>query len=248
MGIVVIGLIMLAVAVITAMSIPAKRGPNRPFVRYGIVGEVIGGDGTTPNTGRQGKTGEAITGLAHGKYYEPASRGRLFAAADNGAGVVVQVTVTTVATLTLHNPANSGKKLSIKKVAIAYFTGTLGAGAWYHAALPPGNTLPSGGTAPAVQCLDVGNQSGPAPVGVLRTGATVVSASGFILYPFASSLPILASTANNPFPINEDVNGAIVLEPGAQYQLVGVFGGTGSSPKVAAGMIWEEVPIAAQNG
>ncbi len=248
MEIVVIGLIMLAVAVITAMSIPERRGNNRPFVRLGIVGEVLGGDGTTPPTGRSGKTGETITGLAHGKYYEPASRGRLFCAADNGAGVTVQVTVTTAATLTLHNPANSGKRISISRVVIAYFTGTLGAGAWYHAALPPGNTLPSGGTAPTVQCLDVGNQSGPAPVGVLRTGATVVSASGFILYPFASSLPVLASTANNPFKVDEDVNGAIVLEPGAQYQLVGVFGGTGSSPKVAVGMVWEEIPIVAQNG
>lgn len=246
MGILFLAAVMVVVAIITAYAIPVRKYGK--WARFGIVGEVLGGDLSTPVSGRQGKTGEAIVGTAHGKYYETASRGRMFAAADNGAGVTVQVTITTTATLTLHNPANSGKRLTLKKLSVAYFTGTLGAGAWYHAALPPGNTLPSGGTAPTVQCTDVGNQSGAAAVGVLRTGATVVSASGFILYPFASSMPILASSANNPFRLVEDIDGAIVLEPGAQYQLVGVFGGTGSSPKVAVGLLWEEVPIVATQG
>ena len=232
-GALLLGGIMLAVAIVTSTY---------------AVGAQLGGDGTTPPTGRQAKTGEAAVVQTHGKYYEAASRGTLFASADNGAGVTVQVTVTTTATLTLHNPAGSGKRLALKKLSVAYFSGTLGAGAFYHAALPPGNTLPSSGTAPAIQNCDVGNQSAAAPVGVLRTGSTVISASGFILYPFASSLPILASTANNPFTIIEDIDGAIVLEPGAQYQLVGVFGGAGSSPKVAVGMLWEEVPIVATQG
>lgn len=240
MGIVIASLVIFVLAYLTSSSLPVRR--------CGIVGVVLGGDNTTPPSGRQAKTGEAVITAAHGKYYEAASRGTLFAAADNGAGVTVQVSVTTTATLTLHNPAGSGKRLALKKLTVAYFSGTMPAGAFYHAALPPGNTLPSSGTTPTVQNCDVGNQSASAAVGVLKTGATVVSASGFILYPFASSLPILASTANNPFTIIEDIDGAIVLEPGAQYQLVGVFGGAGSSPKVAVGLLWEEVPISGSNG
>lgn len=210
------------------------------------VGPTYLADGNTPSTGRQTKTGDAGISQCHGKYYEPSSRGVLFCAADAGVGVAVTVTLTTTATATLHNPLGSAKRLSLKKVAIAYFSGTMPAGALYHGYLVPGNTLPSSGTAPTVVCMDIGNQSGVLPVGVMRTAATVVAAN--ILYPFASSLPVLASTAVWATPCLEDVDGAITLEPGAQYQLVCVAGGAGSSPKVGVGFVWEEIPIVAANG
>jgi hypothetical protein len=214
--------------------------------RWGVVGPVPGGDGSTPPTGRQAKTGESVVAQAHGKYYEASSRGVLFCACDQGAGIVVQVTITTTATLTLHNPVNSQKRLSIKKVALAYFNGTLGAGAWYHGYNPVGTVLPASGTNLPPVCLDIGNDSVAAAVGVCRSGPTVVA--GTVLYPLGSSLPILASTANNPFQIIEDVDGAITLEPGAVWQLLGVFGGTGSSPKVSAGIVWEEIPYVSSQG
>lgn len=214
--------------------------------RWGLVGPQPGADGTTPASGRQGKTGEAIVASAHGKYYEAASRGVLFAACDQGVGITVQVTITTTATLTLHNPLGSQKRLSIKKLSIAYFNGTLGAGAWYHGFNLPNTALPTGGTTLTSRCTDIGSQSGVVAVGVALSGATVVA--GTALYPFASSLPILASSVAAPFLVNEDVNGAIVLEPGGIYQLLGVFGGTGSAPKVAAGILWEEIGIVASNG
>lgn len=218
----------------------------RYFRRWGAVGPVLGADGTTPTTGRQGKTGEATVAQAHGKYYEAASRGVLFCACDQGIGVTQQVTITTTATLSLHNPAGSQKRLAIKKVSIAYFNGTLGGGAWYHGFNPPGTTLPSSGTGLTANCLDIGNQSGVVAVGVAISGSTVVA--GTCLYPFTSSAKILATTAV-PQPMwQEDVDGAIVLEPRAIYQLLGVFGDVGSSPKVAVGIVWEEVPIVAANG
>ena len=151
------------------------------------VGPVLGADGTTPATGRQGKTGEATVGQAHGKYFESASRGALFCGGDAGAGVAVQVSLTTAATCSLHNPANSGKRISIKKVSVTYFSGTLGAGSFYHGYLAPGSTLPSSGTANGPTCLDIGNQSGVAGVGVFLYGPTVVA--GKTLWPFASTLP-----------------------------------------------------------
>ncbi len=196
-------------------------------------------DGNEIATGRQAKTGESVVTSAHGKYYEAASRGVLYAAGDQGAGVVVQVTITTTGILSLHNPLKSKFRLAIKKVAIAYFTGTLGAGAFYHAFNPVGTTLPTSGTVLASSCTNIGNIQAAAAVGVASTGATVVAAT--VLWPFASSLPILASTAVAPPPWIEDVDGAIVLEPGGVYQLVGVFGGAGSSPKVSCGILWEEI-------
>ena len=212
-----------------------------------VVGPVLGADGTTPSTGRQGKTGEAAVVQVHGKYYEAASRGTLFSAADAGAGVAVTATITTTATFTLHNPLNSQKRIAIKKLSVAYFSGTLGAGAFYHGHLPPGNTLPSSGTALTARNMDIGNQSGVAAVGVATTAATVVA--GLVLYPFASLFPVLATSAvSGPVQCTEDVDGAIVLEPGAQYQLLGVFGAAGTTPKVDIGCLWEEIGIVASNG
>lgn len=214
--------------------------------RFGAVGPQPGGDGTTPPTGRQAKTGDAVVTQGHGKYYEAAGRGVLFAACDQGVGIVVQVTITTAATLCLYNPANSQKRIAISKVALAYFSGTLGAGAWYHGFNPVGTAAPSGGTLLVSNCTDIGNDSVLVAVGVCRSGATVVA--GTVLYPVGSSLPILASTAGDPFSIEEDVDGAIVLEPGGIWQLLGVFGGTGSSPKISAGIVWEEIPYVSSQG
>jgi hypothetical protein len=44
--------------------------------------------------------------------------------------------------------------------------------------------------------------------------------------------------------ITEDVDGAIILEPGGGWCLEGV-GAAGSSPLVTVGVVWEEEPISA---
>ncbi len=212
----------------------------------GVVGPVLGADGTIPATGRQGKTGEASVQQTHGKYYEASSRGVLFCAGDQGAGVVVQVSITTTGIYSLQNPPGSAKRLSIKKVAISYFNGTEGAGSFYHGFNGVGIVQPSGGTALTSYNMNIGNQSGVAAVGVARTGATVVAAT--VLYPFSGSGPILASSVTGLFQTYEDIDGAITIDPGACYQLVAVLGGAGSSPKISVGAFWEEVPIVASQG
>lgn len=226
-------------------------GTSRRRVRItdvypGLVGPVLGADGTTPSTGRQGKTGETSVSQTHGKYYEPSSRAVLFGASDQGAGVAVQTSITTTGNLSLHNPVGSGKRLSIKKVSIAYFNGTLGAGAFYHAFNPVGTTLPSAGTTLTANCMDIGNLSGVAAVGVAKTGATVVAAT--CLYPFLGCNAELATSVTGIQLGSEDVDGAIVIEPGGVYQLVSVMGAGGTSPKVAMGIVWEEIPLVASQG
>lgn len=212
----------------------------------GIVGPVFGGDGSTPATGRQAKTGEANVCMTHGKYYEPASRGVIFAACDQGVGVAVQATITTTGILSLQNPALSAKRLAIKKVSISYFSGTLGAGSFYHGFNAVGIVQPSAGTALTSNCTDITNMSSVVAVGVARTAATVVAAT--VLYPFASALPVLASTAVAFPPIIEDVDGLIVLEPGTAWQLVAVMGAAGTTPKISCGIVWEEVPYVSSQG
>lgn len=209
------------------------------------VGPSYYADGVTPTSGRYGKTNEAVVSQAHGKYYEAASRGKVFAACDI-VGVAIQTSVTTTGNLTLHNLPGSQKRLAILKVSAAYFSGTITAGALYHGFNAVGIVQPSSGTDLTARCTDIGCQSNASPVGVAKTGATVVAGVG--LWPFASALPILATTANNPFTIVEDLDGVIVLEPGASYQVLAVMGGSGSTPKFSFGIIWEEIPIVADNG
>lgn len=210
------------------------------------VGPTYLADGNIPGSPRASKDNSSVVNQSHGKYFEASSRGVLFGAGDQGVGVAVQTTITTTGILSLHNPLASLKRLSIKKVSLSYFSGTLGAGSFYHAYNPVGTTLPSSGTSLTANCLDIGNQSGPAAVGVAITGATVVAAK--VLYPFASSFPALASSVVAPFTVIEDVDGVITLEPGAVYQLCAVMGGAGSTPKVSVGIVWEEVPYVATTG
>lgn len=215
--------------------------------RWGAVGPVLGADGTTPTTGRQGKTGEATVGQAHGKYYEASSRGVLFAAQLlAGTGQAPSGTISTTATFVLYNPVGSGKRLSIVRRGVCYVSGTLGTGVLYDCVcntVP--QTVPSGGTAIVPVCLDVGNVSGVAAVGLPRVTATVTAPSlvGVICY----LPPELASSVTALQANNEDIDGAIVIEPGCSYQMQSISA-AGTSPLINPFVWWEEVPLVTGQG
>jgi hypothetical protein len=215
-----------------------------------VVGPVLGGDQTTPATGRQAKTGEANVQQTHGKYFEAASRGVLAFACDQGAGVAVNTTISTTAMFSLYNPAAAKIRIAIKKVSIAYFSGTLGAGVMYHAVNPiisgtANPTAPTSGTLLTSYWTDVFNQSLGTPQGIARTGSTVVAP--IVLRPITSMFAELASTTNGFQVVTDDVDGEIVLESGGIYQVQAVAA-AGSTPKVTIGVIWEEVPYVASVG
>lgn len=203
------------------------------------VGPITAADGSITQN-RSGKTGEQVFSQTHGKYYEASHRGVLFSAADQGAGTAITTSISTTAMFSLYNPPGSGKRLAIQKVSLGYVSGTLGSGAIYHAANTSTTvTAPSSGTTRTPTCLDIGNAA--TPVGVARTGSTVVAPT--VLRPFCSIFKELATTANPMQQITEDVDGEIVVEPGACYQIQGVLGDTGTSPVVSVGVTWEEIPI-----
>ena len=232
----------------------SRRGLNRQrrlsLGKRFAVGPQLGADGTTPPTGRQGKTGEATVGQAHGKYFEAASRGVLFGAADQGSGVAPGTALGTTGLLALYNPVGSGKLLSVKKVSLGYVSGTLGAGTVFHCGNLPSNSgaigavaQPSGGTSLTIYPRYFGVQQPTAAsksVAEVRTGATVTTP--VILRPFCSLQASLASTAVAPWMAVEDVDGEFVIAPGFCYQLQTVAA-AGSTPLVAPGITWEEVPI-----
>lgn len=202
------------------------------------VGIATGGDGTQTQV-RAGKQSETIVSQAHGKYFEPSSRGYVFGASDQGTGVAPGTTLSTTACLTLYNPQGSGKRLVIHKVSVAYRSGTLGTGVMFHCLNTSATqTVPSGGTAMTVVCLDAG--ASPASVGVPRTGGTVVAPTA--IRPFTYLPPMLATSVLGLATVETDIDGEIVVEPGCSYQLQSVAA-AGTSPLVCPSISWEEVPI-----
>jgi hypothetical protein len=203
------------------------------------VGERRQADGTAAQA-RGTKTGGQAVQQEHGKYYEAGHRGRLFAACTPAAGAAPGTAVGTTAAFSLFNPASSGYRLALKKVNIGYISGTLGAGTLYHCGDNSANqAAPSSGTSITPVNLDLGN--GTPSVAKAGTGTTVAN-SPQRLYPLCSINAMLATTATNPAEVQDDVDGAIVVEPGMTYS-VQADAAAGSSPKIAVGVVWEEVPI-----
>jgi hypothetical protein len=214
------------------------------------VGPQYTSDGNTPPTGRQGKAGEAIVSQAGGKYYEDSSRGVTFGASDNATGVATPTTLSTTAIASLFNPANSKVRLALQKLTFGYFSGTLGPGSYYHCLMPLGTAAPSSGTAPAVFQTDAGNISSAAAQGVFRYAPTVVAptSTGVILPTgFATGVTLATTAVNLPGAVI-DIDGELVIEPGAQWQLQSVLGAGSSSPKISVGLTWKEVPIVNSQG
>jgi hypothetical protein len=207
----------------------------------GRIGAITASDGSVANPFRQAKTGEALVSQAHGKYYEAAHRGSLFAAQEQGTGVATAQTISTTAILSLYNPAGSGKRLAVKKVSLGYISGTLGPGTFYHCVNNSNSqAAPSSGTVVTPLPCDIGNAA--TPVGLVRANATV--ASGTVAYrAFASAGAFVGGANNAPAPCTEDIDGEIVVEPGCSYQLQAVLNAAGTSPKVSPGIVWEEIPI-----
>jgi hypothetical protein len=205
----------------------------------GRVGATLQADGTNLTPFRQGKTGEQVVSQAHGKYFEPSHRGVLFTAGEQGAGTAPGTALGTTAAFCLYNPQGSGKRLAIKKVRVAYFSGTLGAGVLYHSVNNTATqTAPSSGTSITPVCADVGNTA--TPVGKAGVGQTVVQPT--IYGPMCTLGAEASGTALQPAACAEDVDGEIVVEPGCTYQLQGVAA-AGTSPKITMSVTWEEVPI-----
>ncbi len=206
---------------------------------YSVVGSTSVADGSKPLGPRVDKQGSAVHTAAHGKYTEAASRGVLFSACEQGSGVAPVAAISTTATLCLYNPSGSAVRLAIKKVSLGYFSGTLGAGTHYHCInTSKTQTAPSSGTLLVNACNDVGNPA--AGNGVARVGATVVAPVAY--RPFMTVGAQTAAITFAPQLATDDLDGEIVLEPGTSYQLQGVTA-AGSSPKVTAGIVWEEIPI-----
>lgn len=184
-----------------------------------------------------------------GKYFEGASRGIVFSGTQT-TGRAPGTTVSTSPPILLYNPLGSAKRYEILKVACANgISGTLGSGAMYHCGFtiagPLGSqngTVPVVGSGAAITAilLDIGGQ-GSSAASLFALGT--LAAAPVALYPAFQIGQSVGGTTTNPIQgVTEDVDGAIVLEPGSGWALFGVAA-AGSTPLVMCGVVWREAPL-----
>lgn len=194
-----------------------------------------------PSQPRGGSFRETVVSQAHGKYYEAASRSSLFSVANANTGAAILTGFAAVPPLLLFNPIGSGRRLAIKKVSIAYVSGTMGAGAFWHGVYPNLAASPVIGSGAVV--VPVGLGGGNTGVTVAKSWTIPTSpATALGLWPIGSIFAELATTANGLQPLIEDVDGAIVLGPGDAYAVLYV-GTAGASPIIVCGVVYEDLLI-----
>lgn len=202
-----------------------------------LVGPQALGDGVT-GEGRIGRTGEQVFSGVHGRFYEQAKRGNVYSGATAVSGVAPGTAIGTTAAFALYNPLNSGFDLVILKASMSYLSGTLGIGFvnWimHTAAVQAGAAV----TGTAISVVRANGQNGVG-VGKPLTTATVVA--GVLTRLFANLPPMLATSVLAPWRLDDDVDGALVVPPGAAVSLQATAA-AGTTPLVIYGCTWEEVP------
>lgn len=185
------------------------------------------------------RTGEHIVSALHGHLYEQVKRGNVFSGVTAVTGVAPGTAIGTTAAFALYNPSNSGVDLVVLKASMSYLSGTLGIGFvnWiYHTATVQAGAAVTG-TAITSVCL---NGSGRGAKGKPLTTATVVA--GTLTRPFGNLPPMLATSVLTPWRLDDDVDGALVVPPGAAVSLQATAA-AGTSPLVIFGCTWEEVLV-----
>lgn len=187
-------------------------------------------DGTTGEA-RGGQFSEAIIGQVHGKYYEAASRKRLFWAANQAAKVWTVGLATTCTGLVISNPRQSNVNAAIVRVGWAESVASagltvIGLFAGYDVDTDVVHT----------NALGVYSSFILGPHGVVNADdqATLPTA------PFVVEAYMGAFTTNalhGTSPVIVDVDGAIILPPGTYAGIYALTVCTGFGS-----IMWEEIP------
>jgi hypothetical protein len=163
---------------------------------------------------RAGAFAEGIVQQAHGKYYEAASRGTVFSA-----------------------QTGSGKRLAVLKLGMGYVSGTLGAGVVHVCSSAAADAAPTG-TAITPRNRNVGGSA--TSVATPFTTATITTNAGKVISVLCSLGASLATTAVQPWDVEKDFDGEIVIEPGYNIT-IHATAAAGTSPLVVFNALWEEV-------
>ena len=208
------------------MEIQGKLGPGT-----GTAGSV--------NSLRTGPTLETIVQQLNGKYYELARLGLVYHAQTAASGVAPGTAVGTTVPYVLANPAGSGKNLVVLATTLGYVSGTLGAGLLAYVA---DITLTDAATTGTAIVPVNGLIGGAAGVAKPFTTATVAT-SPTLVRPICSMSAFLATTAMVPFStVTDDVDGAIIVQPGTAIGVQGIAA-AGATPLIVIAATWAEIAV-----
>lgn len=211
-----------------------------------FIGERNESDGVAQFDGiRIGRDGGQIVSGLHGKFYEQASRGRLYTGSSASTGIALIVPGATGGHPTLWNPSDSGINVSIIKLELGWVSGNNAPGAieWAYT-LNAGSTHATG--APIATATLV------APVGVLGgavsnkakwspTTNTFTAAPVFLRSAGLSLFTGISTTAVAPFSLFACYDGDFVIAPGTAVSLCTQMATTTAVFQVSVS--WEEISI-----
>lgn len=187
-------------------------------------------DGTRSDAFRIGKFRELITAHAHGRHFEAASRGKIYCACNPTAVTFGTSLTATGVTFHLTNPLGSGHLLSVLTCGVTMITSTTAGSIVYAANINMSAAAVVHGTPLTVYNAKLGGASG---VGLADAACTLPAA------PVAIRTLCGGFTTNANSFVQDNVDGAICLQPGTAISLQGItIVGTG-----LFSMFWEEVPI-----
>jgi hypothetical protein len=195
---------------------------------------------------RGGNMGDLIVSELHGPAYEAAYRGSLFTGGSQAVvATALQTGLTTTATggLILNNPIGNTKNLVLRSATVGLIlaqtnASVIGIGVGYSASVAIAGTL----TVIASQPCLVGPGGPAASSGILYSSASVTLQATPVLARILGSVSTGALTVDQETAIGPvDLQGSIVLQPGAFACFTSSAAGTASS--MFFSFTWEEVPI-----
>ena len=203
--------------------------------------------GSTPDA-LAGVLGEQLVSDLHGKYYEHASRGNLWYVSTVVAGLAVPISTTTAPTVMLWNPSGSGKNAVLGRFNAAYVSGTSAATSIGLAeAEDVGANTATAAPITAFNQSAVGTNLFNGLLGYGGTSAMRSSANGTNTVTagtwfktLAGESALIATTAMNPYVIDYDFQGELILPPGVAIWVVGA---AATGALLAQTLSWVEVPV-----
>jgi hypothetical protein len=213
-----------------------SANPNEITVNLGVqTGPIARADSSIPQVIRGGKTGELMVSQTHGKYYEAASRGKLFY--SYAAAIAMSASATSALGNIIWNPPGSGVNAVLGKwdfanivtdanaleLLLGYSVQTTVPGSVTAAVTGPCILGPVGTSTSACKAYSVAT---------ITTAATAIASLAYIY---------AAIDTVGQGQIKDDFDGSIIIPPGYLVHLMcAVAAGTAGTYST---LFWEEVPI-----
>jgi len=212
------------------------------MVIEGQVGPRAVSDGTSTEI-RLARTSELVLQQAHSKYYEAASRGKIFTISTAAAGTTIVAgnvappAAAAATVLSLVNPFGSGINAIVHRSVVGNVSGTPGAGAFQYCVSWGNRVTAAQNATPRCNLISGANPICQGYTQTALTGGFVhVSLREVGLVSFAAAI---AATSTDLTKV-DSVDGEIVVPPGGILTIAAAA--TGTTHVVYASLSWEEVP------